>query len=910
MEMKNNNKRQLQSQPQGQSKRSKTTATTTNSNSSYLPLITCENDKYHVNEAAKEFLESVTGPLAIVSIVGKYRQGKSWLANQVLLNCSSPNEGFSVGGTTRACTKGLLLATKILKIKQADGSKLNTLVIDTEGIGALNASSTHDARIFALAMLHSSFMLYNSMGPIDEAALENLSLITNLTKEIRFRSNDGKEAAAAEISTEIGMGEEVIKGDSELRSYFPSLLWVLRDFSLKMVDENNASITSDQYLEHALAHSETGGAHDQQKNRIRKTLRTFFPDRACVQLVRPSNHEGEVDMADKSKLRPEFLVGLKHLHSTIIRGIKPKLVGGKPISGPIFVKMCECFVAAINNNAMPVVRDVWDMLSKDRCSEALNEALALWETQEASILQVLDNGTHKWMSEPELAFKLKTMVKATQQLFDARVIAGEHNQTFALKLKELLDQKQLNLKKRNHENIKNHLRNDVLVRLRKEGLKNPSALRQLYDGEQQRFSVNNNNSSNNEFVLVTHDWLWEMVEALQEKIRDYDQEAEIKKRKEHEEQLRVWKTEYERLERDKENQIGDLQISLQKERQEKQEKSVQEEVARAQLVRFRQEQSDERIQEASQHQKRLQEVQDECQVRLSELQAECKNWMEQAENARSVVQEYEEEKSKMAELEAEKTLLQQECLKLEEEKNAAEDEFEQQLQKLRGESMEGMCELREHHTRAVQALEAEMQKQEKMIQKQKTEMEAQKEVRRQLEEAQQQENQLRAHLQETKKAAEMALERLRDKAQEELRLQREQSGKEMREWTEKEMSLTQKLQLADHRSEATEQRLADVTKKWTTEMQGRASEKQQLQELPRLKEKLMRLEMQNKSLKEQHLQTNQLLRQATDRVTFLERQMKEKERKQEIANTSAQLLLARQQFLTGGVVSANSKASE
>jgi Guanylate-binding protein, N-terminal domain len=43
-------------------------------------------------------------------------------------------------------------------------------------------------RIFSLAILLSSFFIYNSVGSIDESALSNLSLVINLTKHIHLKS--------------------------------------------------------------------------------------------------------------------------------------------------------------------------------------------------------------------------------------------------------------------------------------------------------------------------------------------------------------------------------------------------------------------------------------------------------------------------------------------------------------------------------------------------------------------------------------------------------------------------------------------------------------------------------------------------------------------------------------------------
>jgi len=65
-----------------------------------------------------------------------------------------------------------------------DGKPINILIIDSEGIGALDAETNNDSRIFSLALLLCSQFIYNSVGSIDENALENLSLIIHLTKNI------------------------------------------------------------------------------------------------------------------------------------------------------------------------------------------------------------------------------------------------------------------------------------------------------------------------------------------------------------------------------------------------------------------------------------------------------------------------------------------------------------------------------------------------------------------------------------------------------------------------------------------------------------------------------------------------------------------------------------------------------
>ena len=46
----------------------------------------------------------------------------------------------------------------------------------------------YSTQIFSLAVLLSSLFVYNQMGGIDEAALDKLSLVTEMTKHIRVRS--------------------------------------------------------------------------------------------------------------------------------------------------------------------------------------------------------------------------------------------------------------------------------------------------------------------------------------------------------------------------------------------------------------------------------------------------------------------------------------------------------------------------------------------------------------------------------------------------------------------------------------------------------------------------------------------------------------------------------------------------
>ena len=224
-----------------------------------IPFMALEGEgadaKFSLTDEAKQFLLTLEAPIAVVAIVGRYRTGKSFLVNRMLLDVTG--NGFQVGSTVNSCTKGLWMWNRPLKAKGADGTDMNVLVVDTEGIGSLDADADHDAKIFALALLLSSYFIYNSVGSIDETALNNLSMVVELTKHIRTRA-----------STESDSGEET---GAEFANFFPSFLWVVRDFALMLVDEHGIPFSSKQYLERSLTPVSGFSEGVEVKNRIRRS---------------------------------------------------------------------------------------------------------------------------------------------------------------------------------------------------------------------------------------------------------------------------------------------------------------------------------------------------------------------------------------------------------------------------------------------------------------------------------------------------------------------------------------------------------------------------------------------------------------------------------------------------------------
>ncbi len=83
-----------------------------------------------------------------------------------------------------------------LQAVEVHGSDYTIVFLDTEGLGSTIRGASYDTRIFALAILLSSYFIYNSTGVIDGDAIASLSLVVSLTKHIHVRSgaDDGVRA--------------------------------------------------------------------------------------------------------------------------------------------------------------------------------------------------------------------------------------------------------------------------------------------------------------------------------------------------------------------------------------------------------------------------------------------------------------------------------------------------------------------------------------------------------------------------------------------------------------------------------------------------------------------------------------------------------------------------------------------
>ena len=94
--------------------------------------------RFQVQPEAIGMLKKLQGPVAVISVCGRARMGKSTLLNQLLQKLSSgAQKGFTTASTHKPCTKGLWIWSKPIERTLPDGKKMHLVSI----VGFINGVS-------------------------------------------------------------------------------------------------------------------------------------------------------------------------------------------------------------------------------------------------------------------------------------------------------------------------------------------------------------------------------------------------------------------------------------------------------------------------------------------------------------------------------------------------------------------------------------------------------------------------------------------------------------------------------------------------------------------------------------------------------------------------------------------------
>ncbi|KAJ8336257.1 hypothetical protein SKAU_G00396000 [Synaphobranchus kaupii] len=310
-----------------------------------------------VNQEALDILRSIGQPVVVVSIVGLYRTGKSYLMNRL----AGKQTGFPLGSTIQSETKGIWMWC--VPHPRRDDQTL--VLLDTEGLGDVEkGDQTHDTWIFCLAVLLSSTLVYNSMGTINNNSVMSLHYVTELTEHIKVKSNNEK-------------AEDTSYDYARL---FPTFVWAVRDFTLELEIDGKA-VTADEYLEDSLMIKNGSSKAVALSNEARECIQNYFPDRKCFEFDPPGSKEKlqSLDQLRDSELDPQFVKQTSDFCSYIFGFSKEKTIkGGITVTGSLLGNLAVMYVDAIRSGSVPCLENAVAALSKIENSTAVEESFALY----------------------------------------------------------------------------------------------------------------------------------------------------------------------------------------------------------------------------------------------------------------------------------------------------------------------------------------------------------------------------------------------------------------------------------------------------------------------------------------------------------------------------------------------------
>ena len=177
-----------------------------------------------------------------------------------------------------------------------------------------------------MPLILSSYLIYNSVGHITEEAIRSLGIV-------------------------VGFARQLQEKDSECWS-LPFFHWIIRDFTLELMDNCGYPITESQYLENSLEEQKGLTETIENKNKVRRRFKQFFKQRTCSTLIRPYNE-------NPLEIREEFQQQSGHVKAKILSTIEPKQIKGVKLTPMLFLQLVETLLVDVNSGSGLNLENSW-----------------------------------------------------------------------------------------------------------------------------------------------------------------------------------------------------------------------------------------------------------------------------------------------------------------------------------------------------------------------------------------------------------------------------------------------------------------------------------------------------------------------------------------------------------------------
>ncbi|PKY54489.1 GBP-domain-containing protein [Rhizophagus irregularis] len=350
-----------------------------------------ENEKFGqilLNPEALNILREINEPLAIISVVGSFRRGKSWFANVL----HGRHDGFDLGANVEGCTRGIYMWSPPFKLtsEQPNGKTIQkrVLVLDSEGIDDPSRDENWATKLFILCLVISSTFVYNINGVVGREHIGKLHLMTDLSNFIK---------------------------EPEYGDFLPRLVILLRDFNLETPDS-----FKDYFLKQ-MNHINTDAA---------AAIRRFFCDFDVYGLSQPGCRKKLLQHMENVKtddLDEEFVEEVVKAVKSIYSQLPLKYIGSSTMQGISFVKFLENIVERMNISETSILLSIpseYEFIVQFVAQEAIKESVEKYKERMNTLIneegklpmlwEEFERMHHEYISEVNKIFFAKIIGRPTQ----------------------------------------------------------------------------------------------------------------------------------------------------------------------------------------------------------------------------------------------------------------------------------------------------------------------------------------------------------------------------------------------------------------------------------------------------------------------------------------------------------------
>lgn len=208
-----------------------------------------------------------------------------------------------------------------------------------------------------LAMLLSSKVIYNAIGPIDTTAIDKMNWLVDLPNYVKFHPNQDAETV----------------GDC-LSKILPPFTYMCRDLKSKWLESGSLKTYFNSAFE------QEPGIEDAslQRNQIRDLFAHYFPTRECISLPPVANKD--------------YQNQLPKITRKIVASAAEPAIYGSNITASLWTLVLEHYLETLNAGEVPCVQLAKQLLVREQSERTLQEAVESYETdfQLSSILSTQD----------------------------------------------------------------------------------------------------------------------------------------------------------------------------------------------------------------------------------------------------------------------------------------------------------------------------------------------------------------------------------------------------------------------------------------------------------------------------------------------------------------------------------------